>query len=52
MLERSGRVRVFVYAGTYDRRRQISRLMTMVRDEVGRDPQCKDLYVFCGRRGD
>ena len=24
----------------------------MVREELGRDPQCGDLYVFRGRRGD
>jgi hypothetical protein len=33
-------------------RRQISGLMTMVREEFGRDPQCGDLYLFRGRRGD
>jgi transposase len=52
MMGLSGRVRVFVYAGTCDMRRQISGLMTMVREELGRDPQCGDLYVFRGRRGD
>jgi transposase len=52
MLGLSGRVRVFVYAGTCDMRRQISGLMTMVREELGRDPQCGDLCVFRGRRGD
>jgi transposase len=43
---------VFVYGGTCDMRRQISGLMTMVREELGRDPQCGDLYVFRGRRSD
>jgi transposase len=33
-------------------RRQIAGLVTMVREELGRDPQCGDLYVFRGRRGD
>jgi transposase len=48
----SGKVRVFLYAGTCDMRRQISGLMTLVREELERDPQCGDLYVFRGRRGD
>lgn len=52
MLGLNGRVRVFVYAGPCDMRRQIARLSTMVREELGRDPQCGDLYVFRGRRGD
>ena len=52
MIGLSGKVRVFLYAGTCDMRRQISGLMTLVREELERDPQCGDLYVFRGRRGD
>lgn len=52
MLGLSSRVRVFVYAGTCDMRRQISGLMTLVREELARDPQSGDLFVFRGRRGD
>ncbi|HEX7840450.1 MAG TPA: IS66 family insertion sequence element accessory protein TnpB [Kofleriaceae bacterium] len=44
--------RIFFYAGTCDMRRQIAGLVTMVREELGRDPQCGDMYVFRGRRGD
>jgi hypothetical protein len=33
------KVRVFLYAGTCDMRRQISGLMTLVREELARDPQ-------------
>jgi transposase len=52
MIGLNAKVRVFLYAGTCDMRRQIAGLMTMVREELGRDPQCGDLYVFRGRRGD
>jgi transposase len=52
MIGLNGKGRVFLYAGTCDMRRQIAGLVTMVREELGRDPQCGDLYVFRGRRGD
>ena len=52
MIGLNGKVRVFLYAGTCDMRRQIAGLMTLVREELGHDPQCGDLYVFRGRRGD
>jgi transposase len=52
MIGLHGKVRIFLYAGTCDMRRQIAGLVTMVREELGRDPQCGDLYVFRGRRGD
>lgn len=52
MIGLNGKVRIFLYAGTCDMRRQIAGLVTMVREELGRDPQCGDLYVFRGRRGD
>jgi transposase len=52
MIGLNGKVRIFFYAGTCDMRRQIAGLVTMVREELGRDPQCGDLYVFRGRRGD
>lgn len=52
MLGLNGKVRVFLYAGTCDMRRQIAGLMTLVREELGSDPQSGDLYVFRGRRGD
>jgi SsrA-binding protein len=44
MLGLSG-VRVFIYAGTCDRRRQISGLMTMVREELGRDHRPRDPFA-------
>ena len=52
MIGLNGKVRIFFYAGTCDMRRQIAGLVTMVREELGRDPQCGDMYVFRGRRGD
>jgi transposase len=52
MIGLNGEFRIFLYAGTCDMRRQISGLVTMVREELGRDPQCGDMYVFRGRRGD
>jgi transposase len=52
MIGLTGKVRVFLYAGTCDMRRQIAGLTTLVREELGQDPQCGDLYVFRGRRGD
>jgi len=52
MIGLNGKVRIFLYAGTCDMRRQIAGLVTMVREELGRDPQCGDLYLFRGRRGD
>lgn len=52
MIGLTAKVRIFLYAGTCDMRRQIAGLVTMVREELGRDPQCGDLYVFRGRRGD
>ena len=52
MIGLNGKVRVFFYAGTCDMRRQIAGVVTMVREELGQDPQCGDLYVFRGRRGD
>jgi transposase len=52
MIGLNGKVRIFLYAGTCDMRRQIAGLVTMVREELGRDPQCGDMYVFRGRRGD
>lgn len=52
MIGLNGDFRIFLYAGTCDMRRQITGLVTMVREELGRDPQCGDMYVFRGRRGD
>ena len=52
MIGLNGEFRIFLYAGTCDMRRQIAGLVTMVREELGRDPQCGDMYVFRGRRGD
>ena len=52
MIGLNGEFRIFFYAGTCDMRRQIASLVTMVREELGRDPQCGDMYVFRGRRGD
>jgi hypothetical protein len=39
MIALNGKVRIFLYAGTCDMRRQIAGLVTMVREELGRDPQ-------------
>ena len=52
MIGPNGEFHIFFYAGTCDMRRQIAGLVTMVREELGRDPQCGDMYVFRGRRGD
>ena len=52
MIGLNGQFRIFFYAGTCDMRRQIAGLVTMVREELGRDPQCGDFYVFRGRCGD
>jgi len=52
MIGPRGEFHIFFYAGTCDMRRQIAGLVTMVREELGRDPQCGDMYVFRGRRGD
>lgn len=52
MLGVGGSVRVFVYAGPCDMRRQMNGLSTMVREELGHDPQGGDLFVFRNRRGD
>jgi transposase len=52
MIGPNGEFHIFFYAGTCDMRRQIAGLVTMVREELGRDPQCGDMYVFRGRCGD
>jgi len=52
MIGPKGEFHILFYAGTCDMRRQIAGLVTMVREELGRDPQCGDMYVFRGRRGD
>lgn len=48
----SGNVRVFLYRGACDMRRQMNGLSTMVREELERDPESGELYVFRNRRGD
>ena len=45
-------VRVFAYAAVCDMRKQIDGLSTLVREQLARDPQCGDLYLFRNRRGD
>jgi len=45
-------VRVFLYRGPCDMRRQMNSLSTMVREEFGRDPEAGDLFVFRNRRAD
>ena len=45
-------VRVFLYAEVCDMRRQMNGLTTMVREELKRDPETGDLFVFRNRRGD
>ena len=45
-------VRVFLYSPPCDMRRQMNGLSTMVREEMKRDPDCGDLFVFRNRRRD
>lgn len=45
-------VRVFLYRGPCDMRRQMNGLSTMVREELERDPESGELFVFRNRRGD
>ena len=45
-------VRVFLYRGSCDMRRQMNGLTTMVREELDRDPESGELFVFRNRRGD
>jgi transposase len=45
-------VRVFLYRAPCDMRRQMDGLSTMVREELRRDPETGDLFVFRNRRGD
>lgn len=45
-------VRVFLYRGPCDMRRQMDGLSAMVREELKRDPESGELYVFRNRRGD
>ncbi len=48
----NGAVRVFAYAGPCDMRKQMDGLSTIVREQLTRDPECGDLYLFRNRRGD
>lgn len=48
----NGAVRVFAYAGPCDMRKQMDGLSTLVREQLARDPECGDLYLFRNRRGD
>lgn len=50
MLGSGTNVRVFLYRGPCDMRRQMNGLSTMVREEFGRDPEAGDLFVFRNRR--
>jgi len=52
MLGVGRRVRVFLYRGPCDMRRQMNGLTTMVREEFRRDPEGGELFVFRNRRGD
>ena len=45
-------MRVFLYVGVCDMRRQVNGLSNMVRESLERDPQNGDLYVFRNRRRD
>ena len=45
-------VRVFAYAGPCDMRKQMDGLSTLVREQLARDPEGGDLYLFRNRRGD
>ncbi len=52
MIGAGGDVRVFLYRGPCDMRRQMDGLSAMVRAELERDPESGDLFVFRNRRGD
>ena len=52
MLGANANVRVFLYRGPCDMRRQMNGLSTMVREEFGREPESGDLFVFRNRRAD
>ena len=45
-------VRVFLYLGPCDMRKQMDGLGTLVREAMNRDPQAGDLYLFRNRRRD
>ena len=45
-------MRVFAYTPPCDMRKQMNGLSTVVREELGRDPQGGDLYLFRNRRRD
>ncbi|MCP5092733.1 MAG: IS66 family insertion sequence element accessory protein TnpB [Gammaproteobacteria bacterium] len=45
-------VRVFLYSQPCDMRRQMNGLSAMVRQEMQRDPQSGELFVFRNRRRD
>lgn len=52
MIGASSSVRVFMYRGVCDMRRQMHGLSTMVREELARDPEAGDVFVFRNRRAD
>lgn len=52
MLGGKSGVRVFLYVGICDMRKQLDGLSTLVRAELDRDPENGDLFVFRNRRGD
>jgi transposase len=45
-------MRVFAYTAPCDMRKQMNGLSTVVREQLGRDPQGGDLYLFRNRRRD
>lgn len=52
MIGAGSNVRVFLYRGPCDMRRQMDGLSAMVRAELEREPESDDLFVFRNRRGD
>ncbi len=44
--------RVFAYASPCDMRKQMDGLSTLVREQLEREPEGGDLYLFRNRRGD
>ena len=48
----AGKARVFYYAAVCDMRKQMCGLSNLVRNELGREPEDGELYLFRNRRKD
>lgn len=49
MIGRGRKLRVFAYAGPVDLRKGFDGLSALVREELGSDPLCGDLFLFVAR---